>query len=219
MQLPSPRSRCGEGPHWDNESQSLYYIDIEGPEATLLRYDYRENRTYAATVDNEPLMTFVLPVHNTSDEFLIGAKHAAKVIRWDGKSSKGVVLRTVFEVETNSFYDTNRFNDAKTDPFGRFYGGTQRLNGCDGPNTLANASFYSYSPTSGVKQLLTDIYISNGLTWNRKTNKFYYIDSCSYDIKEFQYDSATGDLCEYTNSKTGFMLFSCERGGEFVLNR
>lgn len=142
-------------------------------------------------------MTFVLPVHNTTDQFLIGTKHAAKVIRWDGKSPKGDVLRTAFEVETDPFYNTNRFNDAKTDPFGRFYGGTQRLNGCDGPNTLANASFYSYTPASGVKQLLTNIYISNGLTWNTKRNKFYYIDSCSYDIKEFHYDGATGDLCEY----------------------
>lgn len=59
--LPSPRSMCGEGPHWDEASQSLYYIDIEGPEATILRYDYKENKTYSAMVDGVPLMTFVLP--------------------------------------------------------------------------------------------------------------------------------------------------------------
>lgn len=196
LQVASPRSLCGEGPHWDEASQSLYYIDINGPEATILRYDYRENKTYAATVPGEPLMTFVLPVANTTDEYLIGGKNAGKVIRWDGKSANGVVLRTAFEVETDPFFQTNRFNDAKTDPFGRFYGGTQRLSGCGGPHSLANASFYRFDKVGGVKQLFENIYISNGLTWNTKTNKFYYIDSCSYDVKEFDYDGATGDLCK-----------------------
>lgn len=194
--MPSPRSLCGEGPHWRNKTLSLYYIDIEGPDATIQRFDYLENHTYSATVPGEPLMTFVLPVQNTTDEFLIGTKNAAKVIRWDGRSEKGVVLRTVFQIETDAFHQTNRFNDAKSDPFGRFYGGSQRLNGCDGPHTLANASFYRFDVETGVKQLLKDIYISNGLTWNPKTNTFYYIDSCSYDVKAFDYDGVTGDLCE-----------------------
>lgn len=203
-QLPSPRSMCGEGPHWDVATQSLYYIDIEGPEATILRYDYKENKTYAATVDNVPLMTFVLPIENTNDEFLVGAQHAAKVIRWDGKSPKGEYLRDAFAVEEDKFYDTNRFNDAKCDPTGRFFGGTQRYSACDGPFDLANASLYRFDRENGVKQLKENVFISNGLTWVTKTNKFYYIDSCSRDIKEFDYNSQTGDLCMLS-----FNRFNC----------
>lgn len=196
-QLPSPISLCGEGPHWDKESQSLYYIDIYGPESTILRYDYKENKTYAATVDNEPLMTFVLPVDDTSDEFLIGTKNEAKVIRWNGKSSKAELLRSAFQVEGQEFYKKNRFNDAKTDPFGRFYGGTQRLDECDASKlNVANASLYRFDPEHGVKRLRTNVFISNGLTWNIRTNKFYYIDSCSYDVKEYDYDISSGDICE-----------------------
>lgn len=37
--------------------------------------------------------------------------------------------------------------------------------------------------------------ISNGLAWNEKTNKFYYIDSVDSDVKEFDYDPVTGNLC------------------------
>lgn len=46
--VPSPLSTLGEGPHWDVESQSLYYNDIYG--GSIHRYDYAENKTYNATV-------------------------------------------------------------------------------------------------------------------------------------------------------------------------
>lgn len=196
-QLPSPRSLCGEGPHWDIERQSLFYIDIYGPNSTMLRYDYNLNKTFVSTVDNEPLMTFILPIKGTTDQFLIGTTNEAKVIRWDGISSKGEVLRTAFEVEKDDFYKTNRFNDAKADPTGRFLGGTQRFKECDRSSLdLANASLYSFDHEHGVRQLRENIFISNGLTWVNKTNKFYYIDSCTNDVKEFDYDLATGDLCK-----------------------
>lgn len=191
-QLPSPRSLCGEGPYWDEAKQSLYYIDIYGPEATILRYDFNENKTYAATVDDEPLMTFVLPVDQTSDEFLVGTKNAAKIIRWDGKSSKGELIRTAFEIEMN--ITTNRFNDAKADPVGRFFGGTQRLAECNGPTSPSNASLYRFDHQNGVKQLKKNIFISNGLTWVRR--KFYYVDSCTRNLLEFDYNINTGDLCK-----------------------
>lgn len=194
-QLPSPRSLCGEGPHWDAATQSLYYIDIFGPDATLLRYDFKENRTYAATVDGEPLMTFILPVDGTSDQFLVGTKNAAKIIRWDGKSAKGELVRTAFEVEAN--ITTNRFNDAKSDPMGRFFGGTQRLAECEGPTNLPNASLYQYDPQNGVRQLKNNTFISNGLTWVVQTKKFYYIDSCTHDVLEFDYNIETGELCKF----------------------
>lgn len=192
--MSSPQSLCGEGPHWDVETQSLYYIDIYGPNATLLRYDFEENRTYAATVDGEPLMTFILPVNGTTDQFLVGTKSAAKIIRWDGKSLKGQLVRTLFEIEVN--ITTNRFNDAKSDPVGRFFGGTQRMTECDRSNNLPNASFYRYDRETGVKLIRNNVAISNGLTWVIQTNKFYYIDSCRHDILGYDYNIDTGELCK-----------------------
>lgn len=159
-----------------------------------MRYDFNENKTYAATVDNEPLMTFVLPLQDTDDQFLVGTKNEAKIIRWDGKSSKGQLVRTAFKIEEGTYLETNRFNDAKCDASGRFFGGTQRLSECNGPFNVANASFYNYDREHGVRQLKKDVLISNGLTWNK--NKFYYIDSCSYDIKQFDYNIDTGELCK-----------------------
>lgn len=48
--VPSPISVLGEGPHWDVERQSLYYNDIYGDQFSIHRFDYKENKTYNATV-------------------------------------------------------------------------------------------------------------------------------------------------------------------------
>lgn len=47
---------------------------------------------------------------------------------------------------------------------------------------------------SDLKELSTNISISNGLTWVRTTNKFYYVDSCAYNILEYDYDPETGHI-------------------------
>lgn len=191
--VPSPRSYCATRGHWDENTQSLYYVDIEGPDSTLLRYDYAEDKTYAATVANEPILTFVLPVANTSDQFLVGTKNQAVVIQWDGKSSKGEFVQTVFEISTDLAYAPNRFNGAKADPVGNFVGGTQFANDCSNHSTTAY--LYHYDPKKGLTIIRSNLFISNGLTWSEKTNKFYFIDSCVPEVNEFDYDIETGSLC------------------------
>jgi hypothetical protein len=46
--VPSPLSVLGEAPHWDIERQCLYYNDIFG--GSIHRYDYKEDKTYNATI-------------------------------------------------------------------------------------------------------------------------------------------------------------------------
>lgn len=40
------------------------------------------------------------------------------------------------------------------------------------------------------------VFSRTGLTWNEKTNKFYYIDSVDLDVKEFDYDPKTKNICK-----------------------
>ncbi|KAJ6648676.1 Regucalcin [Pseudolycoriella hygida] len=190
--LRSPRSYCATRGHWDENTQSLYYVDIEGPDATLLRYDFAEQKTYSATMDDEPILTFILPVVNTTDEFLVGTQNRAILIQWDGKSTKGQLLRSVFEIPTDFSFKPNRFNGAKADPIGNFVGGTQYANDC--LNHSTTAYLYHYNPIKGLTTIRSNLFISNGLTWSEKTNKLYYIDSCVPKVSEFDYDIATGSL-------------------------
>lgn len=115
---------------------------------------------------------------------------------WDGKSSKAELIRIAGEVEKEDIYKTNRFNDAKSDPTGRFYGGTMRLEECGNIFEKRLGSLYKHSKENGFEKIRENIGVSNGLAWNEKNNKMYYIDSCDMDVKEFDYDSKTGDICK-----------------------
>lgn len=57
-------------------------------------------------------------------------------------------------------------------------------------------SLYSFTKNGGFTVLKPKIGCSNGLTWNEKTKKFYYIDSVDLDVKEFDWDPKTGQLCK-----------------------
>ena len=92
---------------------------------------------------------------------------------------------------------TNRFNDAKADPTGRFYGGTMRLEECGNIFESAEGSFYKGGGGGEkIEKLKSDIGVSNGLAWDRKAKKFYYIDTCQFNIKQFDYEEKTGKICK-----------------------
>lgn len=192
--VPSPVSTIGEGPHWDVKSQSLYYVDIYGNESSLLRYDYNENKTYTATIDREPVVSFILPVENTVDQFAVGLGRRVGIVQWNGKSSKATLLRVAVEVESDPSFKTNRFNDAKADPTGRFYGGTMRLEECGDLFEAPVGALYRYSSAGNIDKLIENVRVSNGLAWNEKLKKFYYIDTCELNVREFDWDPETGDI-------------------------
>ncbi|XP_058468163.1 regucalcin-like [Malaya genurostris] len=185
-QLPSPFSVLGEGPHWCSEQQSLYYNDIYG--GTIHRYDYIGNTTYTAKIDGYSVISFIIPVKNETSQFIIGTERSITLIEWDGVSQKAKYIETVGEVEAN--LSDNRFNDAKIDPCGRFYGGTMRLEEKGDIFEARLGSFYRYDAQRKQFVVLKEnVGVSNGLCWNETLNLFYYIDSCDLDVKEYSFDS------------------------------
>lgn len=108
--VPSPKSDLGEGPHWDEKTQSLYYNDIYGKDASILRYDFKENKVYSAKIDGEPVVSFIIPVANAIDQFAVGIGRRVGIVNWDGVSPKAKLGPIAFEIDEPS---TNRFNDAK----------------------------------------------------------------------------------------------------------
>eukprot|EP01133_Synstelium_polycarpum_P002481 gene2481-2822_t len=83
--------------------------------------------------------------------------------------------------------DTNRYNDGKVDPAGRFWIGTMSLkNGQPDEASL-------YSVDHGVsKKHLDGLRISNGLIWSLNHTKMYYIDTPTLGIDVFDYNNDTG---------------------------
>lgn len=178
-------------PHWDAATRSLYYVDIAGKNSSINRYAFDDDRVYRATIDGAPNLRFILPINCGQNYFLVGIGLKAVKVQWDGRSPKATVLSTLFEIDENP---TNLINDVKTDASGRFYGGTNSVDPCDDTKT-PTGGFYTYNKQElSLHKFFGNVAISNGLTWVEQTSKFYYVDSCTYDIKEFDYNAETGNL-------------------------
>ncbi|KFB37626.1 AGAP007793-PA-like protein [Anopheles sinensis] len=167
-----PYTELGEGPHWDIPSQSLYYVSLTN--GLIYRLDYKENKVYCASI-------------GLRDCFVIGDGGRLLMIRWDGLSKKASIVK---ELANTGPKDThNRFNDGKVDPWGRLYAGTMLHESVGSPFEKATGSLYRFCAASGkLVEQDRNIYISNGLAWNRQTNKFYYVDSGANNIKEYDID-------------------------------
>jgi len=190
--IPSPKTLVGVRAHWDESQQSLYYCDVYGNESSILRYDYNENKVYTAGIDGEYVVPFIIPVANSSDKYAVGLGKRVGIVTWDGKSSKATLDSIAFEVDSEK--SDNRFNAAKADPSCRFYGGTMLSEKVADPSKSAAGKVFKYEKGNGVNEVLDNIYISNGMAWDEHNNKFYYIDSGKFDVKEYDYDPNTGDI-------------------------
>jgi gluconolactonase len=187
------RTELGEGPHWDVARQSLYFVDIVAP--AILRYDIKNGEIYRATIkDDDSPIGFFVPVENTTDEFVVGANRRVLLIRWDGKSGQATVLKSLVEVD--QAHTGNRINDGKVDPKGvLFFGSMGDESKFDLFETKVG-TFYRFTNETGAKALKGNVGISNGLTWDAERRKFYYIDSVTKDVKQFDYDPETSEICE-----------------------
>ncbi|XP_053693993.1 regucalcin-like isoform X1 [Sabethes cyaneus] len=182
-QLPSPLLPLGEGPVWDVDTQSLFYCDIRG--AAILRYDYAENKTYSATIDGVSPVSPIILVKGKPDQFVLGTGNTLVLVRWDGCSEKATLLKTVGDLGECEKHV--RFNDGKVDPKGRLYVGTMRIEALGDVLDQTEGKFYRFEGKVGGKffELKRNVTVSNGLTWVEQTGKFYYADSGTRDIKEY----------------------------------
>lgn len=162
------KATLGECPIWDAHTQTLYWIDI------------LDKRIYAGSdllVELDELIGCIAP--RRSGGLILAQRFSFASLDLD--SGKLTPLATLQEEPSN-----NRFNDGKCDPSGRFLAGTMDMGEKDPCGSL-----YSWDGKS-VTKLLSDITVSNGLTWSPDYKSFYYIDTPTHDVKAFDYDLGTG---------------------------
>lgn len=163
------KATLGEGPAWDAKTQTLYWVDI------------LEKRIFAGTELLAQLDDFVGCLAPRKNGNLILGKRAS-FVDFEPASSRQTVLAALSESPTN------RINDGKCDPAGRFLAGTMDMN-----EKEASGSLYSFDGKQTTR-LLDDIRISNGLAWSPDHKTFYYIDTPTSEVKAFDYDVTTGQI-------------------------
>lgn len=163
------KATLGEGPAWDEKTQTLYWVDILG------------KRIYAGGEVLAELDDYIGCLAPTKNGHLIVGKRVS-FVDFDPATSQQTVLVTLPESATN------RMNDGKCDPAGRLIAGTMDMNETD-----PTGSVYSYDGKSN-RVLFRDVTISNGMAWSADHKTFYYIDTPTCEVRAYDYDVKTGEI-------------------------
>ncbi|KMK75801.1 SMP-30/gluconolactonase/LRE family protein [Alkalihalobacillus pseudalcaliphilus] len=171
------KASLGEGPHWDEEMQMLFWIDI----------NLKKVHTYYPQIDG---------AHAIQLEQLIGAivpKNEKEAIVALEKGFHLLNLQTgdcryVHDPESERL--ENRFNDGKCDAKGRFWAGTMRK---DAAGKEAG-SLYCLETTGQVEKKVSQVGLSNGIAWSLDNQKMYHIDTAQKQVQAFDFELETGEL-------------------------
>ena len=172
----------GEGPAWDTKTQMLYWVDILEKRV----HYHRDDENGFMQLDAMPGClapckdgTLILALSAVSEEL---DKERNCFTSLNPATTKVTTLALVTEPTTN------RFNDGKCDPAGRFLAGTMNMD-----EKTPSGGLYSLKGES-VTCLLNGIRISNGLAWSPDYKTFYHIDTPTREVKAFDYDLSTGQI-------------------------
>ncbi len=168
-------SKWGEGPiWWENR---LYYVDIEG--RTLVQLDIEMDEEL--TIDVGERIGTIVP--RESGGFLYAGDSG--IIRFDPITKN---KWTLADPESDK-RETNRFNDGKCDPAGRFWAGTISL-----VKKTGDAALYMLDLDETLHTKIDKVTNSNGICWSPDATKLYYIDTPTKQIRAYDYDLDSGDI-------------------------
>lgn len=174
--LPHPPSYLAEGPVWDEVQQSLLWVDILNGKILEFNSESKEVETFEF---QEPIGAVAL----FPDGDLLAAMQSGIF-----RIKRGTTNRT-FLCHPESDTPTNRYNDGKCDPYGRFWIGNMAQDHSPGAGNL-----FTVYPDLTSKLQRSGVSISNGLAWSNDHKTLYYIDSPTRCVQAFDYDAATGNL-------------------------
>lgn len=168
------RARLGEGPVWDSTHKLLYWVDI---------YNHRVNQFNPATGQN--LFFDVKDVVGCialagANRLIMAQRHCLAYL-----NTKTEEITPIMEVEANML--SNRFNDGKCDPQGRFWFGSMSPG-------KPQASLYRFDRDGSLHIMETGLTISNGLGWSPDQKTFYLTDSEQQKIYAYDFNAVTGNI-------------------------
>jgi sugar lactone lactonase YvrE len=167
----------GESPVWCPAENVLYWVDITGQKI---------HRFWPAT--------------GKCDTFHLPERITALALREKG----GLVLSltkqfALYDLESQQITylgdpepdePENRFNDAKCDPQGRFWGGTMGDVHWDAPS----GALYRLDPDGTISCHQTDVICANGMGWSPDHRTMYFTESFRYTVYAYDFDADSGTI-------------------------
>jgi sugar lactone lactonase YvrE len=168
-------SLLGESPFWHPQEQALYYCDI--PARRVHRFDPRT----AASRHWEFASEVASCAPMLDGDLLCAARDGL----WRFSPTTGArALLAAPPYDTS----TERFNDGKCDPQGRFWVGTVYE-----PRDRPSAALYRYDGR-GLVQQGGGITVSNGLGWSPDGKSLYWSDTTAHEVRAFDFDASSGTI-------------------------
>jgi sugar lactone lactonase YvrE len=164
----------GESPVWWADAAVLVFADITG--RRLHRFDPRSKRHEVDVVEED--IGCVAPAKGGG--YVAGLRSGIWLL-----DAKGAKVRQLAPNAENAA--TNRFNDGRVDPRGRYLAGT-----LDEPKAGGNAALYRYD-RRGLARVTEGIMTSNGLAFSPDGRTLYFSDTPRFVIYRFDYDPDTGE--------------------------
>ena len=166
----------GEGAFWNHQTQTFYWVDIEGKALHIYDPKTKINQSFATP----SRIGTVVPVNAT--EAIVALVDGIYIMNTtDGSIS-------LFS-DVEAAMPENRFNDGKCDPAGRLWVGSMHY-----AQSEPNASLYMVDHTGVATKQLDSVTISNGIVWTSDQKTMYYIDTPTGFIRAFDYDNNTGAI-------------------------
>ncbi len=173
--LPVAPALLGESPFWHPDEGALYWCDIPGQQ--LHRWHSGSGAHQAWSFDVEPGCCAPVPGGTLIVAFRDG------LFRFDPASGGRHRLAP-------PPYDpgSERFNDGKADPQGRFWAGSMSEE-----RGVPKAALYRWGP-GGLKRMAGDISTSNGLAFSPDGRTLYWADTPTHRVMAYEFDPVQGTM-------------------------
>ena len=171
------RAVLGEGDCWIAQEERLYRVDILRCE--VHRFDPVTGRDEMRLAPSQ--VTLVQPT--TRGDLVLGTLEGIARMNFDTG-----ILTPLCDPEKN--LSGNRFNDGKPDPAGRLFLGSMAYE-----RTAKTANLWRIEPDLSFSKIIGLAGNSNGLGWSPDEKTFYWTDTRAGCVFAFDYDRASGDIC------------------------
>lgn len=174
----------GEGPFWDNTSESLFHADSFVGDYCKL--NPRTGETEVVHLDGG-LTTVIIPYTSHPNKLLVTLQKLILKLDWNTKQTE-----LLAEVEPE--IARSRFNDGKCDARGRFWVGTV-LEKKEGGITEGGGNLHSMDPNLKVKtHNVKGVTLSNGMAWSLDNKTMFFNDSEGQKIFAFDFNLSDGSV-------------------------
>lgn len=172
------RARVGEGPVWDAARSRLLWVDILAGQIHL-----SDPSTGATTTLTVPTLVGAAVLRRDRSGYVAAVREGFAEISPDG----------VLDIRNHMLPPGHRMNDAKCDPWGRLWAGSNAVD-----FTAGQGALHVLSSGFAVRTVLDGLTLPNGLGWSPDGRTFYLVDTLVGEICSYRLDP---DSCALTDRR------------------